>query len=130
LKEAGGRSSKVSETVVALDSEFTVLSGDDGLTLPFMACGAKGVVSVASNIIPQKVVNLVSLALNGDFTNGQKIHLQNYNFFTEIFCEPNPVPIKSLLHLKGIISSPEVRLPLCPPSESNQALLSNLVKSL
>jgi 4-hydroxy-tetrahydrodipicolinate synthase len=95
-----------------------------------MACGAKGVVSVASNIIPQKVVNLVSLALNGDFTNGQKIHLQNYNFFTEIFCEPNPVPIKSLLHLKGIISSPEVRLPLCPPSESNQALLSNLVKSL
>lgn len=130
LKEAGGRSSKVSETVVALDSEFTVLSGDDGLTLPFIACGAKGVVSVASNIIPQKVVNLVSHALNGDFTNGQKIHLQNYNFFTEIFCEPNPVPIKSLLHQKGIISSPEVRLPLCPPSESNQALLSNLAKSL
>ena len=61
LKEAGGRSSKVSETLVALDSDFTVLSGDDGLTLPFMACGAKGVVSVASNLIPQKVVSLVSL---------------------------------------------------------------------
>ena len=82
LKEAGGRSSKVSETVVALDSDFTVLSGDDGLTLPFMACGAKGVVSVASNLIPQKVVSLVSLALEGKFIDAQKIHLANYNFFT------------------------------------------------
>jgi 4-hydroxy-tetrahydrodipicolinate synthase len=130
LKEAGGRSSKVSETVVALDSDFTVLSGDDGLTLPFMACGAKGVISVASNIIATKVVNLVSSALNGDFATARKIHLENYNFFTEIFCEPNPVPIKNLLHLKRIISSAEVRLPLCPPSKSNQVLLTNLANCI
>ena len=130
LKEAGGRSSKVSETLVALDSDFTVLSGDDGLTLPFMACGAKGVVSVASNLIPQKVVSLVSLALEGKFIDAQKIHLENYNFFTDIFCEPNPVPIKTLLHLKKIISSPEVRLPLSPASSSNQQLLEKIASDL
>ena len=130
LKEAGGRSSKVSETVVELDSEFTVLSGDDGLTLPFIACGAKGVVSVASNIIAERVVNLVSSALDGNFINAQNIHLENYNFFTDIFCEPNPVPIKTLLYLKGIISSPEVRLPLCPPTSSNKLLLEKMAKNL
>ena len=130
LKEAGGRSSKVSETLVALDSDFTVLSGDDGLTLPFMACGAKGVVSVASNLIPQKVASLVSLALEGKFIDAQKIHLENYNFFTDIFCEPNPVPIKTLLHLKNVISSAEVRLPLSPASSSNQQLLEKIASDL
>ena len=130
LKEAGGRSSKVSETVVALDSDFTVLSGDDGLTLPFMACGAKGVVSVASNLIPHKVVSLVSLALEGKFIDAQKVHLENYNFFTDIFCEPNPVPIKTLLHLKNVISSAEVRLPLSPVSNSNKQLLEKIASDL
>ena len=130
LKEAGGRSSKVSETVVALDSDFTVLSGDDGLTLPFIACGAKGVVSVASNLIPQTVASLVTEAMNGRFSEAREIHLENYQFFTDIFCEPNPVPIKTLMHLKGIISSPEVRLPLCPPMPSNMELLKEISLSL
>ncbi len=130
LKEAGGRSSKVSETVVALDSDFTVLSGDDGLTLPFIACGAKGVVSVASNLIPQTVASLVAEAMNGRFSEAREIHLENYQFFTDIFCEPNPVPIKTLMHLKGIISSPEVRLPLCPPMPSNMELLKEISLSL
>ena len=130
LKEAGGRSSKVSETVVALDSDFTVLSGDDGLTLPFIACGAQGVVSVASNLIPQTVVSLVAEAMNGRFSEAREIHLENYQFFTDIFCEPNPVPIKILMHLKGIISSPEVRLPLCPPMPSNMELLKEISLSL
>ena len=130
LKEAGGRSSKVSETVVSLDSDFTVLSGDDGLTLPFIACGAKGVVSVASNLIPQTVASLVAEAMNGRFSEAREIHLENYQFFTDIFCEPNPVPIKTLMHLKGIISSPEVRLPLCPPNPSNMELLREISLSL
>ena len=67
LKEAGGRSSKVSETACALGDDFVTLSGDDGLTLPFMACGAKGVISVASNLIPSVVGDLVRLALSGDY---------------------------------------------------------------
>ena len=126
LKEAGGRSSKVSETVVALDSDFTVLSGDDGLTLPFISCGAQGVVSVASNLIPQTVASLVAEAMNGRFSEARQIHLENYQFFTDIFCEPNPVPIKILMHLKGIISSAEVRLPLSPPCPSNMELLKKI----
>ena len=130
LKEAGGMSSKVSETVVSLDSDFTVLSGDDGLTLPFIACGARGVVSVASNLIPQTVASLVAEAMNGSFSQAREIHLENYQFFTDIFCEPNPVPIKTLMHLKGIISSPEVRLPLCPPNPSNMELLKEISLSL
>ena len=130
LKEAGGKSSKVSETVVSLDSDFTVLSGDDGLTLPFIACGAKGVVSVASNLIPQTVASLVAEAMNGRFSEAREIHLENYQFFTDIFCEPNPVPIKTLMLLKGIISSPEVRLPLCPPKTSNMELLKEISLSL
>ena len=130
LKEAGGKSSKVSETVVSLDSDFTVLSGDDGLTLPFIACGAKGVVSVASNLIPQTVASLVAEAMNGRFSEARQIHLENYQFFTDIFCEPNPVPIKTLMHLKGIISSAEVRLPLCPLLPSNMELLKEISLSL
>ena len=130
LKEAGGRSSKVSETVVSLDSDFTVLSGDDGLTLPFIACGAKGVVSVASNLIPKTVASLVTEAMNGRFSEAREIHLEKYQFFSDIFCEPNPVPIKTLMHLKGIISSPEVRLPLCPPMPSNMELLKEISLSL
>jgi len=130
LKEAGGMSSKVSETVVSLDSDFIVLSGDDGLTLPFIACGAKGVVSVASNLIPQTVASLVAEAMNGRFSEAREIHLENYQFFTDIFCEPNPVPIKTLMHLKGIISSTEVRLPLCPPISSNMELLKEISLSL
>ena len=130
LKEAGGRSSKVSETVVSLDSDFTVLSGDDGLTLPFIACGAKGVVSVASNLIPKTMASLVTEAMNGRFSEAREIHLEKYQFFSDIFCEPNPVPIKALMHLKGIISSPEVRLPLCPPMPSNMELLKEISLSL
>ncbi len=130
LKEAGGRSSKVSETLVALDSDFVVLSGDDGLTLPFMACGAKGVVSVASNLIPEIVSEMVNYALGGDFENARSLHLANYNLFTDLFCEPNPVPVKVLMEMAGIIESSEVRLPLCPPSAESSDLLRRIAQNL
>ncbi len=126
LKEAGGKSAKVSDTLAKIDDEFIVLSGDDGLTLPFMACGAQGVISVASNLIPLKVVEMVNAALSDNFMHARSIHLKNYTFFNDIFCEPNPVPIKFLMHLKGLLSSPDVRLPLCPPSSSNKSLLEKI----
>jgi 4-hydroxy-tetrahydrodipicolinate synthase len=107
-----------------------VLSGDDGLTLPFMACGAKGVVSVASNIMPKEVSHLVNAALQGHYQEALEIHLKNFQFFNDIFIEPNPVPIKTLLYLKGLIESPEVRLPLSPPSEVNQKVLKSMAESL
>ncbi len=130
LKEAGGRSSKVSETICALDDEFIVLSGDDGLTLPFMSCGAKGVISVASNIIPSLVAKLVRHALDGNYRDARNIHLKNYKFFTDIFMEPNPVPIKTLLFLKGMISSSEVRLPLTSVSLNNLELIKEMAGEL
>ena len=130
LKEAGGRSAKVSETMVAIDENFVVLSGDDGLTLPFMACGAKGVVSVASNLVPNIVSEMVKLALVGDYQSAQQIHLANYQLFTDIFCEPNPVPVKYLMQLKGIISSNEVRMPLSGPSKTSIKLLNEIATNL
>ncbi len=130
LKEAGGRSSKVSETVCALGDDFVTLSGDDSLTLPFIACGAKGVISVASNLVPSVVSQLVQLALAGDYEQARAIHLEHYQFFNDLFCEPNPVPVKTLLHLKGLISSAEVRLPLTPPSSQNSELLEKIAESL
>ena len=130
LKEAGGRSSKVSETLVAVDSEFVILSGDDGLTLPFIACGAKGVVGVASNLIPEIVSEMVGFALSGDFESARCLHLSNYNLFTDLFCEPNPVPVKILMEMAGFIQSSEVRLPLCSASPSNQILLESIAQNL
>ena len=130
LKEAGGRSAKVSETLISIDEQFVVLSGDDGLTLPFMACGAKGVVSVASNLIPNIVSEMVHFALDGNFTDAQKLHLENYAFFNDLFCEPNPVPVKCLMEMAGLISSSEARLPLCPPSVENLNLLQKMAVEL
>ena len=116
--------------MVSVDSEFVVLSGDDGLTLPFMACGAKGVVSVASNLIPEIVSEMVDYALGGDFENARSLHLENYNLFTDLFCEPNPVPVKVLMEMAGIIESSEVRLPLCSPSSENLDLLKRIAQDL
>lgn len=130
LKEAGGRSSKVSETACALGDDFVTLSGDDGLTLPFMACGAKGVISVASNLIPSVVGDLVRLALSGDYEQARRIHLEHYQLFNDLFCEPNPVPVKTLMETKGLISSAQVRLPLTPPSRQNSELLGKIAESL
>jgi len=129
LKEAGGRSSKVSETLISIDENFVVLSGDDGLTLPFMACGAKGVVSVASNLVPELVTEMVNLALVGDYERARKIHLSNYQLFTDLFCEPNPVPVKTLMQMKGLIESSEVRSPLIAASSANHDLLKGLGKT-
>ena len=130
LKEAGGKSTKVSETMGAVDSDFVILSGDDGLTLPFMSCGAKGVISVASNIIPSVVSSLVQHALNENYQRAREIHLKYYQFFTDIFMEPNPVPIKSLLHYNGLINSPEVRLPFDSPNRRKKRITqANLKKS-
>ena len=130
LKEAGGQSAKVSETISRIDRDFVVLSGDDGLTLPFMSCGAQGVVSVASNLVPEIVLELVNHALKGDYLKAREIHLSNYNLFTDLFCEPNPVPVKILMQLAGMIESAEVRLPLTPPSASNLDLLKEIASKI
>jgi 4-hydroxy-tetrahydrodipicolinate synthase len=107
---------------VKLPNEFTILSGDDSLTLPFMSVGAAGVVSVASNLFPEKVCALVRAFGSGDSATAENLHRQLFPLFKDLFIEPNPVPVKTVLGWRGGMSG-EVRLPLCEMSEANQARL-------
>jgi len=122
IKEAGGNVDRVSELRARLPDAFTVLSGDDGLTLPFLAAGAVGVVSVASNLLPREMCDLVDAFANGDLKRAEGLHRKLYWLFKDLFIEPNPVPIKTALSWRGTILA-EVRLPLCEMSPANQARL-------
>lgn len=112
IKEAGGSCDRVIELKNALDKDFVIVSGDDALTLPFMSVGAVGVVSVASNLRVKEVVSIVEDALKNDFQSAREKFLAQCEFFKTLFCEPNPGPIKYALFRQGLISSPEMRLPL------------------
>ena len=122
IKEASGSVERVSELRRRLPESFTILSGDDSLTLPFMAVGAAGVVSVASNLFPAEVCGLVHACEEGDLKSAAKLHRKLLPLFKDLFIEPNPVPVKTALGWRGAMSG-EVRLPLCEMSEANQARL-------
>ncbi len=122
IKEAGGSVDRVTQLRAALGRKFSILCGDDALTLPFMAAGAHGVVSVASNIIPRQVVKLVASCARGDFAGALKLHDQYHPLFKDLFIETNPGPIKAALALMGQIAE-EYRLPLAPMSEKNRETL-------
>jgi 4-hydroxy-tetrahydrodipicolinate synthase len=122
IKEASGSVERVSELRRRLPESFTILSGDDSLTLPFMAVGAVGVVSVASNLFPSDVCTLVRGCDAGDLKAAAKLHRKLFPLFKDLFIEPNPVPVKTALGWRGAMSS-EVRLPLCEMSEANQSRL-------
>ena len=112
IKEAGGSSDRVNKLVQAVPESFTVLSGDDPLTVPFMSVGAVGVVSVAANLIPAVVARQVKAALNGSFDEALEIQKRYYPLFNALMTlDTNPVPIKSALALRGQCT-PEFRLPL------------------
>ena len=122
IKEASGSVERVGELRRQLPDAFTILSGDDSLTLPFMAVGAAGVVSVASNLFPSEVCALVRAGESGDFKSAEKLHRKLLPLFRDLFIEPNPVPVKTALSWRGAMS-PEVRLPLCEMSDANQVRL-------
>jgi 4-hydroxy-tetrahydrodipicolinate synthase len=122
IKEASGSVDRVSDLRRRLPESFTILSGDDSLTLPFMAVGAVGVVSVASNLYPPQVCALVRACESGDFKSAEKLHRKLLPLFKALFIEPNPVPVKTALGWRGAMLG-EVRLPLCEMSEANQASL-------
>ena len=129
IKEAGGKVERVHQLRAALPASFQILSGDDGLTLPFMDAGAVGVISVASNIIPTDVEELVQSFLRGEVTKTEELHRHFADLFRDLFIEPNPVPIKTALAAKGVCHD-DVRLPLCEMSESNKEILMKTLKSL
>jgi 4-hydroxy-tetrahydrodipicolinate synthase len=122
IKEASGSVDRVSELRRRLPESFTILSGDDSLTLPFMAVGAVGVVSVASNIFPAEVSALVRAYETGDLNRARELHARMLPMFKDLFIEPNPVPAKTVLAWRGAMS-PEMRLPLCEMTAANQERL-------
>ncbi|PTX93398.1 4-hydroxy-tetrahydrodipicolinate synthase [Spartobacteria bacterium LR76] len=120
IKEAGGSVERVNQLRQALPDSFEILSGDDSLTLPFLSAGAVGVISVASNIIPQQVGDLVRHWLAGRSGEAAAVHRKYYPIFKDLFIEPNPVPTKYALAELGQMM-PEVRLPLCEMTDANKA---------
>lgn len=122
IKEASGSVDRVSELRARLREPFTILSGDDSLTLPFLSVGAVGVVSVASNVFPAEVCALVRAFEAGDYMSARAAHLKLLPFFKDLFIEPNPVPAKTALAWRGVMTN-ECRLPLCEMSPSNESRL-------
>jgi 4-hydroxy-tetrahydrodipicolinate synthase len=127
IKEAGGNIDRVDQLKQALGSDITVLSGDDALTLPFMSVGAEGVISVASNLYVREVGQMVRYALADDFVKAARLHRKLYPIFKALFVEPNPVPIKVAMTRAGVISSDEVRSPLCEMSAANLEILNKAI---
>jgi 4-hydroxy-tetrahydrodipicolinate synthase len=128
MKEAGGNADRVSQLRAALGDTFTILSGDDSLTLPFMAVGADGVISVASNVIPREVVQMVRAFAAGRVAEAQKLHRKFYPLFKDLFIETNPIPVKAALALLGQVRE-EYRLPLVPMSAKNRDALRATLKA-
>ncbi len=121
IKEAAGSVDRVS-AIRQIAPGLTILSGDDALTLPMIAVGAQGVISVASNVIPREMSQMVRAALDGDFAQARALHERWYPLFRDLFCDTNPIPVKAALGMMGKIR-PVYRLPLCPPDERCAATL-------
>ncbi len=127
IKEASGTMDYTSELFAALDRRrFTVFSGDDSLTVPLMALGAQGVISVVANILPEAMADLCRSAIAGRFDHARELHLQMYPVMRALFYETNPIPVKTAMaELK--LCGPELRLPLVPMSpEPKKKLLAAL----
>ncbi len=127
IKEASGSIDRSVEILRACDIE--VLSGDDALTLPLMAVGAVGVISVAANVAPQAMVDLVDLARDGDFQAACKLHYRLYPLFKAMFVETNPIPVKAAAAMMGLCG-PEIRLPLTELSAENREVVAHALSEL
>jgi 4-hydroxy-tetrahydrodipicolinate synthase len=128
IKEAGGSCDRVSQLRAALGPKFVIQSGDDSLTLPFMAVGADGVISVASNVVPHEVAQMVNAFRHGQIRKATRLHAKLYPLFKDLFIETNPVPVKAALVMMGLIAE-EYRLPLVPMNATNRAKLRATMKA-
>ena len=122
IKEAGGQPDRVSQLRAALGPKFSILSGDDSLTLPFMSVGANGVISVASNVAPAAVAKMVRLYNAGEAKAALKLHERYYPLFRNLFIESNPGPAKAILAMMGVIQE-EYRLPLVGMEPKNREIV-------
>ncbi len=129
VKEASGNLNQVSEILRRVPKTFCVLSGDDGLFFPMLALGAKGVISVASNVAPRLVADLYDSFVMGEISRAREIHFRLWPLFHALFIETNPIPVKTGLALMKRIRD-EIRLPLCPMSEANRKVLAKAISDL
>ena len=128
IKEAGGSVERVNQLVQALPADFSILSGDDGLTVPFISCGAVGLVSVTSNVAPAEMKELVTAALSGDGKRALELQKKYYPLMKGLMSlDTNPVPIKAALALRGDISW-EIRMPLVPLASEKHDKLAELLR--
>jgi 4-hydroxy-tetrahydrodipicolinate synthase len=127
VKEAGGSVDRVSAIRNACDIE--VVSGDDALTLPMIAVGARGVISVASNVIPAEMAEMVHAALGGNMARAAERHAKYYPLFRDLFIDTNPIPVKAALAMMGLIEE-TYRLPLCEMSEALRGKLKATMASV
>ena len=122
VKEASGNFSLLAHTRYLCPDDFYIWSGNDDQVVPMMSLGAKGVISVVSNIAPEVMVKMSHLCLEGNFEEAAKLQIQYMDLIDALFCEVNPIPVKTAMNLMGMEAGP-LRLPLCEMSEKNQAVL-------
>lgn len=127
IKEGAGSLGQVSEIIQACGNRIAVLAGDDALTVPMMAVGAHGVITVTANIAPADMAALVDAFAAGKLDEAKALHYKLYPLFTALFYETNPIPVKEALGMMGKIQ-PELRLPLCPMSVENREKLAGALK--
>ncbi len=127
VKEASGSLDQMTQVILACGPDFTVLSGDDNITLPLMSVGGRGVVSVIANIVPRDVADMTHAALDGDWKRARDLHLRLFPLSRAAFLETNPIPIKEAMAMAGMIE-PEFRLPMCRMSDGNREKLRSVIR--
>jgi 4-hydroxy-tetrahydrodipicolinate synthase len=129
VKEASGNIAQMASILNVVPDRFAVLSGDDAVTLPLMALGGRGLISVASNEIPAEMTRLVRLCLDNDFPSARELQRRYLPLMEVNFIESNPIPVKAAMALMGLLE-PVWRLPLVPPKPENLAKIENVLQSL
>jgi 4-hydroxy-tetrahydrodipicolinate synthase len=129
VKEASGNISQMASVLHLVPENFTVLSGDDAITIPLIALGGRGLISVVSNEIPGEMTRLAQHALQGDFAAARAIQRKYLPLMEVNFIESNPIPVKAALAAMGLLE-PVWRLPMCPPSPANQAKIEKVLDSV
>jgi len=127
VKESSGNLEQMARIRYLCGDKFDLISGDDALTLPLMAIGGTGVISVVNNIVPKDVSDMVAKFKKGDIEGARKLHYKLLPLVKAVFLETNPIPVKTALSLMGMIE-PDLRLPLCPMSEANLEKLKKALK--
>jgi 4-hydroxy-tetrahydrodipicolinate synthase len=129
VKEASGNFAQIMDLLRDRPQGFEVLSGDDATTLPMMALGGEGVISVCANQVPRPMHDLVAACARGDFAEGRRIHNRLLRLMNLNFVESNPIPVKASMALLGLCEE-AFRLPLCPPTESTRQALREALREL